>query len=135
MSGSRRYFEYAADNGLGYMVQLDESNAELAGAGFEQISAATKNSGRFLKVSSTRPIEMRHLLLVGVDAGNKDVRRKLYVGDAEATLWQGTQTQVTLEGELFAITAYIGEKRFVIPDTDTEQDDGDVDSNIEVIAG
>lgn len=134
MGGSRRYFEYTSDNGLGYMVQLDESNAELAGSGFTQISAATKSSGRFLKVSATRPIEMRHLLLVGVDLGNKDVRRKLYVGDNNAVLWAGNQTQVTLDGELYSITAYIGEKRFVIPNTDTEQDDGDVDSNIIIAA-
>jgi hypothetical protein len=131
INGSKRWFEYKDDDGLGYAVQLDESTSEATALGFSAISAITRNERRFLLAGATIPLEMRYVLLVQRTpaAGEKAARRKVYVGSLGATIWANGNNVITLDGIAWNVTRKIGESRFDIPGNDTEQTDGDVDAN------
>ncbi len=129
--GSKRWFEYRDDDGLGYAVQLDESTSELTQLGFNPISAATRAARRYLLASSTIPVAMRYILCVERDpaAGEKAARRKVFVGSLEALIWNNGSNIITIDGVAWNVTRKIGESRFDFPGTDTEITDGDVDNN------
>lgn len=128
-NGSRRNFSYTSDDGLDYVVSLDESTYETAALGFGQApTAAAVSARRFLNVSQSRPIEPRYILTVQQD-GDADLvgrRQKFFVGNLSATPW-ATGTIVVVGGVTYAITAKIGEKRYLPPTVDTALLDGDVD--------
>jgi len=132
MPGSKRYFAYFDDAAVERFVQLDESNAESTDLGFGQSVTASvfANYGNQIKPSSQRPIEMRYILAQRVDADDRIVRRKFYVGSTTAPVWGATARTATIDGELWSITAKVGEKRYLPPQTDTNLIDGDVDSNV-----
>lgn len=134
MTGSRRYFGYVDDAGREYAVQLDESVYEQGILGFNQtVLPATLSEGRVLRVSGKKPIEMRYVIGVRINADNETVKRKFWVGSSTTAAWTGTGAGVTIVGdddENYVITFYSGEKRTIIPTTDTAITDGDVDAVI-----
>lgn len=129
MTGSRRWFEYQDDAGLGYAVQLDESVAEVTALGFGPVSAATVAARRFAKVSGQVPVKLRYLLVARVNEDEDTVRRKVYVGSPTAGAWVSANS-ITLDGEVYSIVGRVGEYRFSLPATDTAQTDGDIDANV-----
>ncbi len=132
MSGSRRYFAYFDDAAQERYVELDESNAESTDLGFGQsVTASVFNDSRNqIAVTSKRPLQMRYILAQRLDADERVVKRKFYVGAVSAPVWGATARTATISGQSWAITAKVGEKRFLPPPTDTGLIDGDVDSNI-----
>lgn len=133
-NGSRRDFTYTSDDGLGYVVNLDESIYETGALGFGQApTAAAVSARRFLQATAKRPLEMRYILCVQQDGDPNLVgrRQKFYVGANTATPWN-TGTIVVVDGVTYAITAKIGEKRYLPPTVDTGLLDGDVDDQVPV---
>ena len=125
MAGSRRWFQYNDDNGIGWAVQLDESNAESPGLGFSVIDATVATAGR--RITRNNPIRMRYVLASAV-IGGVLVSRKFYVGAIEADAWGATS--VTVSGQAYTVTYRSGEAQKYIPPADTAQLDGDTDSNL-----
>lgn len=124
--GSRRWFMYTADNGTEYAAELDESIYETAALGF----AALPGQRDVILASSSRPVSMRRINLVRVDANGSTERATVFVGSAAAfAALQNTGT-VTLDGDAWGISSVRGETRKLVPATDTEKLDGDVDDNI-----
>ena len=130
MAGSQRPREYTGDDGLGYVVNIDETWGELANAGFTDISAATLAANRVLKLSSTKPIEARFVIGKFTDASGDTFTRKRYIGSTTAALWTGAATTFPGDdGNTYSVTFYSGEKRSRVPQFDTGIKDGDVDDN------
>lgn len=131
-NGSRRDFSYTSDDGLEYAVNLDESTYETLTLGFGQKpTAAAISARRILQVSNKRPLEPRYILCVQQD-GEEDLvgrRQKFYIGNNSAGVW-ATATIVVVDGITYAITAKIGEKRYLPPTVDTGLLDGDVDDQV-----
>lgn len=123
--GSRRYFQYTADNGSEYAVELDESIAETAALGFEPLGGQRD----VISLNSTRPLRGRYVNLVRVADGNT-IRAKQYIGSPAAFVDLQSAGSVTIGGETWGISTPVGERRQLVPLTDTEQLDGDVDTNI-----
>lgn len=134
MTGSKRYFGYLDDSGRQWAVQLDESVYEQGILGFAQtVLPATLSEGRVLKVSSKVPLEARYVIAKRVNADSETVTRKFFVGSSATALWTGTgagQTIVGDDGENYVVTFFSGEKRSIVPTTDTAITDGDVDNQI-----
>jgi len=124
--GSRRWFMYTADNGVEYGVELDESIYETASLGFQNLPGQRD----VILANSSRPVSMRYINVVRVDANDMTERARLFVGTAAAfTALQNTGT-VTVDGEAWGLSSVRGESRKLIPATDTEKLDGDTDDNI-----
>lgn len=131
MAGSRRQFEYTSDNGLGYEVQIDETTGEDANFGFAAVADATIAAGRYLKVSSKRPIEARYVIGKTQDADGRTKTATRVVGSVTAPIWIGNGgIFVGDDGLNYSVTAKIGEKRLFSPELDTGLIDGDVESNL-----
>lgn len=132
MTGSKRYFAYFDDAAVERFVQLDESVAESTDLGFGQSVTASvfANYGNQIKPSTKRPIEMRYILAQRVDADERIVRRKFYVGAVSAPAWGATARTATIDGQTWSITAKVGEARYLPPQSDTNLIDGDVDANV-----
>lgn len=126
-TGSRRWFNYRADDGSDYGVELDESTYETPALGFTTLSGPVD----VIQATGTRPFRMRYLNLVRVD-GVTTRRKRVYVGSptAFATLQSGT-APITIDGIQWGRSSVRGEARKLIPVTDTELIDGDVDDNID----
>ena len=133
MAGSRRQFEYTNDAGLAYEVQIDETVGEDAIFGFSAVQAATRTAGRYLSLSSTRPLEARYVLGTHVAANGDVFKVRRYVGSITADLWTGAASTFTDDAaRVYSVTARIGEKRYDAPIFDTAIQDGDVDNNLTV---
>lgn len=124
--GSRRWFMYTADNGTEYGVELDESIYETAALGF----SALPGQRDVIVASSTRPVSMRRINVVRVDENDVTERATLFVGSAAAFAALQTTGTVTVDGETWGLSSVRGERRKLIPATDTEKLDGDADDNI-----
>lgn len=139
MAGSLRYFAYQDDAANSWNVNLDESTYETTGLGFAQgPSTLASQQGRIIKVSSKRPISMRYAIFRGLDADERVVTRKVFVGNPSALVWLNPLDSANypdlpdfspdgLGQNLTSvrITALIGEKRFLLPGGDTGIIDGD----------
>ena len=116
MAGPMGKFLYFSDNGTGYTVRLDASNAAVTNAGF--VASTTR-------VDLPPGYEMRHIWVVDdtdTTGGRSptNARRKLYVGTIDAQLWTEGDIAVTLPD--FSVTpsvavtwnveSYVGEKRY-----------------------
>lgn len=126
-TGSRRYFMYTADNGSEYAVELDESIYETTALGFQQLPAQRDVIGQ----NSTRPLSMRKVNCVRVE-GTQTERATFFVGSAAAYVALQTSGSVTVDGDEWNISSFRGEQRKIVPATDTESLDGDVDDNLAV---
>lgn len=124
-TGSRRYFMYTSDNGSEYAVELDESVYETVALGFEQLPGQRD----VLLAGNSRPVAMRYINCVRVD-NNVTKRQKFFVGGAAAFVALQLAGTVTVEGDVWGISSVQGEQRKIVPLTDTEELDGDVDDNI-----
>lgn len=140
-TGSKRYFEYTADDGQTYGMNLDESTYETPNLGFGQaLAVGDPEYAGLLSATGTRPLAPRYLNLVGTNASGETVRRRVFVGDNESQAWVNPQafsiTLLTVVGNTatptpFVVSSAIGERRTFVPAQDTGQTDGDVDENIE----
>lgn len=139
-TGSRKYFQYTSDSGDLYAMNLDESTYETVALGFGQ-TVDTENADYVgvLSATGTRPLSPRYFNVVGTDADNNTVKRRIFVGDADAAAWDDPQsfeiTLLTVSGNVatptvFRVTSAIGERRVFIPAIDTGLTDGDRDSNL-----
>lgn len=124
-TGSRRFFQYNDDKGVGYAVQLDESTAEVQDLGFSVIDASVAASGR--RIIRGVPIQMRYLLGSAIVDGEVQ-KRKFFVGSLSANAWGATS--VTVDGVAWTITYRHGERQKYIPPSDTAKKDGDTEANI-----
>lgn len=138
-TGSRRYFQYTADDGQTYGMELDESTYETADLGFAALDVGAAEFAGLLSASATRPLAPRYFNMVGTDADGRQVRRRVLVGDNEAAAWINPQNfsinLLTVVGQtatstVFTVSSAIGERRRLIPNQDTGLIDGDVDNNI-----
>lgn len=134
MAGSMRAMLYTSDiisggDNLSIVLKLDESNAKLGG-GVEatpaNIAAATLASA--LDYQRLVP---RYMLLEGVTAGGKPVRRKVTVCDPANVLFNDGGTTVmgvmvgnTSEAVTMQITGTVGETRTFFKTVDSGLDDG-----------
>lgn len=134
MAGSMRAMLYTSDiisggENLSIVLKLDESNAKLGG-GVEatpaNIAAATLASA--LDFQRLVP---RYMLLEGVTAGGKSVRRKVTVCDPANVLFNDGGTTVmgvmvgnTSEAVTMTVTGTVGESRTFFKTVDTGLDDG-----------
>lgn len=140
-TGSKRYFEYTADDGQTYGMNLDESTYENAALGFGQaLAVGDPEYAGLLSATGTRPLAPRYFNMVGTNTEGETVRRRVFVGDNEAAAWVNPQTfsltLLTVVGNtatptVFLVSSAIGERRQFVPAQDTGQTDGDVDENIE----
>lgn len=122
-NGSRRFFEYEADNGLKYGVELDESVYETAALGFGQTIAGGTPA---IQAGQSRPFSLRKVFGQRKD-GNDTIRRSFFVGTRtalDALVQAGT---VTVDGNEYSLTNSKGEQVRIIPSKDTAQLDGDED--------
>lgn len=139
-NGSRRPFEYTADDGQVYAMTLDESTYEIPALGFGQnIDPSQPEYAGLLAATATRPLSPRYFNLVGTDADGRQVKRRIFVGDNESAAWVNPQTftieLLTVVGNTatpttFTVSSAIGERRQFIAATDTGLIDGDVDQNV-----
>jgi hypothetical protein len=134
MTGSRRWFQYEADNGKKYAVELDESTYETNALGFEAIDAsATVGEGRVLQASAKRPLRMRYVMLYR-KVGGDIKRRKVYCGKKGVDVFTGQAQSVEIDGGVaWSILSTIGERRKGVPQKDTAQLDGDEDNNFGLV--
>lgn len=124
-NGSRRFFMYTADNGSEYAVDLDESIYETADLGFQQLPGQRD----VLAATSTYPLKMRYINCSRVE-NNVTIRNRFFVGTNAAFIALQDTGSVTVDGTEWNISLPIGERRKLVPATDTGQQDGDNDSNI-----
>ena len=126
MAGSRRWFKYEDDRGLGWAVELDESKYE-TGLGFEAVASEDTAAGRIIR--GNKPVSMRYVLASGTNDDDETVRQKFYIGSNEDPLWVGTASSIVYEGTTYSITGVRGERYLRVPEFDTGLTDGDVDPN------
>lgn len=129
--GSKRYFSYFSDDGTEYYMHLDEGTYEEIALGMGQaVTPAVLNDlSRRLRVSSKRPIIPRQVI-VSRQANGSTITRRLVVGSTTAPIWTAPGVY-TIDGDAgFSTTAYLGEQRFYPPASDTQQNDGDIESNV-----
>lgn len=120
-TGSRKWFDYVADDGTTYAVELDESNAESADLGFV---AATVNKP--VLGQGDRSLKMRSLSCVRRDADDKLVRRAFPVGTVAAYNAAIAAGSVTVSGQAYQIsTAKAESSKQAIVGIDTGRIDGD----------
>lgn len=123
-TGSRRYFRYTADNDDAYAVELDESTYETVALGFSGSAAGLP----VIAASASRPLKMRYVNAFRV-VGEQTIRAKFYVGSLTALNALIDAGVVTVETVAWSLSSPKGESRKIVPQTDSEQLDGDVDTN------
>lgn len=134
MAGSRRFFQYTSDSGITYAVEIDEENGELADLGFTAIATGGNGplvQGRVLQASSRRPLRMRYINCVAINADGDTVRRQFWSGTNNNDLFRGNVLTFSLGGLTWSVTSTRGEERQSIPVTDTGLTDGDIDNNFQ----
>lgn len=139
-TGSRKWFEYTADDGQRYGMELDESTYTVAGLGFgAQVDVDAPEYAGILSSSATRPLSPRYFNMKGTDSDGRTVTRRVLVGDNESSAWvnpQGFTTTLltvvngTATPTVFRVSSAIGEQRQFIPNQDTGLIDGDIDNNL-----
>lgn len=134
MAGSMRAMIYISDITEGadrksVVLKLDESNAKLGG-GVEATPANIAASTLADSLDYQR-LQPRYMLLEGVTAGGKPVRRKVTVCNPDNVLFNQGGTTVmgvmvgnTSEAVTMTITGTIGEQRTFFKTVDTGLDDG-----------
>lgn len=124
MTGSRRWFLYVANNADEFAVELDESVAESEALGFTG-TAVGKPS---IYVNGRRPLRPRYVNVFQV-VDDVTIRRRFPVATVAALEAIVTAGSVTVDGSLWQASSAKGEERKIVPGTDSEQLDGDLDSN------
>lgn len=129
MAGSLRWFGYEDDAGNNFAVQLDESTYESANLGFGAVAAGAIP----ISITCKIPIEARKVNVSRV-VNDQTIRACFYVGTpaALATIINSLP-QITVDGVAWNVQSTVGEVHRIIPPTDTEQLDGDVDNNFAVV--
>lgn len=128
MAGSLRWFGYTSDDGVDLAVQLDESTYESSNLGFPAVAAGALA----MRATGGIPLEMRKVNCSRV-VDDVTIRQSFYVGTFAALQTILTSLpQITVGGVTWNVQSTCGEKRLVIPPTDTAQLDGDVDPNFAV---
>lgn len=125
-TGSRRWFAYIADNGTEYAIELDESIYETPELGFGQLTGQADA----LSANSSRPLKMRYVNAVRVNAQDETERASFFVGTQAAYAALQAAGSINVGGISWGLSSVRGESRKLIPLTDTEALDGDVDANI-----
>lgn len=124
MAGSRRWFGYVADNDTDYCVELDESLGESVALGFGAVVAGADP----INASGRLPIRLRYINVFKV-VDDITIRRKFPVGTVAAFNSLQAAATATVDGSLWQISSAIGEQRKIVPGIDSEQLDGDLDSD------
>lgn len=134
MAGSLRAMLYTTDITDGVdrrsiVLKLDESNAKLGG-GVEATPAAIGAAVLSIATDYQR-LQPRYMLLEGVTAGGKTVRRKIVTCDPDNSLFNDGGTTVVgvmvgnvSEAVTMTVTGTIGEQRTFFKTVDTGLDDG-----------
>lgn len=135
MAGSLRAMIYVSDivdsasARKGLVLKLDESNAKLGG-GVEATPAAIAEANLANALDYQR-LEPRYMLLEGVTAGGKPVRRKVTTCNPANVLFNQGGTTVmgvmvgnSSEAVTMTVTGTVGEKRTFFKTVDSGLDDG-----------
>lgn len=134
MAGSLRAMLYTTDivdgaENKSIVLKLDESNAKLGGG----VEATPANIAAVTLAVATdyQRLVARYMLLEGVTAGGKTVRRKVTVCDPANVLFNAGGTTVmgvmvgnVSEAVTMTVTGTIGEQRTFFKTVDTGLDDG-----------
>jgi hypothetical protein len=123
-TGSRRTFGYFNDLGVEHIVQLDKSNAESADLGFAVPNSTNlphaKQEGRIGTI-------MRKVNCYRILPNNEQVKRTFPV--ATMAKWQSLRAMgsptVTVSGNTFFVTSFVGERQHILSILDTAQTDAD----------
>lgn len=105
MAGSRSWFNYTADDGTLYAVEMDDDVGALNVAGF---TPYTGTAPLKLLPQGSRMRYVNAVQTTGTGAGFKS--RRIPVGLATAPLYTGTTTTVTLNGFVYAVSSTRGER-------------------------
>lgn len=127
VTGSRRWFGYLSDDNKNYALELDESTYETLALGFSPVSPGADA----LSLVCDRPIKPRYINVSRVVApSGPTLRAKFYVGTAATLAAIVAVGSVTVGGVIWNLSSYFGESRKLVPATDTEELDGDIDDNV-----
>lgn len=123
-NGSKRWFGYESNAGEDFAVQLDESVYETADLGFTAVAANA------LPISATGrlPFKLRRVACYRVE-GQDTLRTDFFVGTEAALAAIVTAKTITVGGVVWNASKAFGEEVKIIPATDTEILDTDVDNN------
>lgn len=130
MPGSRRPFQYTADGGQLFWMDLDESTYERLEYGFGQTVDGNILTDYKSRLSPSRkfPLEPRYIRCVRQDADGRTVKRKVYVGSTTALVWTAGVVTATLDDGTYTIVQKVGEKGHLPSNIDTGLIDGDVET-------
>lgn len=124
MTGSRRAFNYQADDGQNYGVVKDESAAEATVGG-------TVLFGNFTNGTANLPCGIRKRYVNAVLDTDSSIRRKFEVGNRLLFNSITNGTKITeaagglAAGGVYSVTNKVGEKARFLTANDTGQIDGD----------
>jgi hypothetical protein len=124
MTGSRRWFGYTGDSGTKYAIEQDESVAESVALAL----GAVAEGAIPINATGRLPIRCRYINVFKV-VDDITIRRRFIVGTIAAFTAIEAARSATIDGALWSVSSTVGERRKVIPLTDSEQLDGDLDSN------
>jgi len=116
VGGSRDYFQYLDDQGRSWNIQLDVSDQATLGGTRGALQANT-NDGRVLTQRGHKSLRPRYVLLRSTVEPARNIKK--VVTDPTLGIWDGSQNSYTQDGELFIVTARVGEVRFNPPTADT----------------
>lgn len=122
MAGSNRWFGYEADNGDIFAFEGDESTHESVNLGSVAITATTP------PLPSKGRLDPRKVACYRI-ADDQTIRQQFLVKTPAALNALFASGLVTVGGVQWRVSSTLGEKRKAIPQTDTEQLDGDIDNN------
>lgn len=134
MAGSMRAMLYTTDiveggENKSIVLKLDESNAKLGGG--VEATPANIAAATLAVATDYQRLVPRYMLLEGVTAGGKPVRRKVVVCDPANVLFNEGGTTVvgvmvgnSSEAVTMTITGTVGETRTFFKTVDTGLDDG-----------
>lgn len=106
MSGPATHIQYTSDDGAGYRVRMDASNA-----------TAAANAAATSTVHVPSGYEPRYILATHPTTGRE---RKIVIGDPTNALWVGGSSSISLEeysgahstAMAHAVLSRVGEKRY-----------------------
>lgn len=127
MAGSLKNFVYTTNNGSEFIVRLDESNAELTGAGFRDMVDADANL-----LALPKNVKMRYVNVVNAAT---NATRKIFCGTSSAAAFLNGGvfllaliTSATAGSLLpFRVLSAVGEVVGLLNPNDTGLTDGDQD--------
>jgi len=101
--GERATYVYTTDGGVAHNMTQDAGNA----TGVGNVLSADADAP-ILRTSQARPIKPRYILVAGPGTGLR--RKKVVIGSATNTAFNGTDSTVTINTVVYTIVTRVGER-------------------------